>query len=193
MPENPFLDPLNQEFPATEDTPGVPDELKDEYIPKLEDLRDVLPITSGRDVDPVPKIPDAPDISPAPKKSKVPPILNNSIEGLAKLHSDELPDPKRHFVIWGSAHLDDIKPRRVRRSCPVTEDAHAAREVEHTKVLLAHGLKNPKVWTDSKTGKPLLDTEKGQPGAELWDRVRRTEHYARWRYKGYVCGVVVSL
>ncbi len=150
-------------------------------------------VMRGSDINPIPKIPDEPDISEPPKKKDVPGTFKNRIEGLAQLRPDELPNPAKHYVIWGSAHLDDIGPRRVRRSCPVTEDVHADREVEHTKTLLAHGLKNPKVWTDPKTRKPLMDSEKDQPGTEQWDRVKRTEEYARWRYKGYVCGEVASL
>jgi hypothetical protein len=147
-------------------------------------------VVRGSDVDPIPKIPDAPDVSGAPK-SKTPGTYKNRIEGLTQLQPDELPVVGRHFVIWGSAHLDDVKARPVKRAYLITEEAHAAREVEHTKVLLNHGLKNPVEWTNPRTGAPGVDPS--TPGAERWDRVRRTEHYARWRYRGYLAGEVASL
>lgn len=151
-------------------------------------------VKHGSDVDPIPKIPDAPDISPAPKKKGgVPGTLKNSIANLSELRPDEVPIVGKHFVVWGSVYLSDIRPRPVKKAVKMTEDEHAIREVEHTKVLLSYGLKNPKEWTDPSTRKPLMDSERDQPGAVQWDRIDRTEHYARWRYRGYVCGEVVSL
>ena len=117
------------------------------------------------------KIPDAPDISDPPEKAKEG-IIESAV-GLIELGPDEIPTPGRHFVVWGSDYLDDIRRRPVKRSAPVTENEHAKREIAHTKRLLEYGLKNPKY--------------KGL------DRVGRTEQYARWRYRGYVCGEVASL
>lgn len=131
------------------------------------------------------------DISSIPKKKRIPGTLKNRIEGLTLLGPDSIPVAGRHFVVWGSAHLDDIKARPVKRSYPSTENEHASREIEHTKVLLALGLKNPKTWTDPATGRPGLSPDTS--GAERWDRVQRTEHYARWRYRGFVAGEIAGL
>ena len=150
-------------------------------------------IQSGADVNPVPKIPDAPDISKPPRKKKggVPGMLKNSIEGLTELSDDELPEPGKHYVIFGSQHLNDTKARPVKRKAPMTLAKHVEAEIHHTQLLLDRGLKNPKVWTNPVTGASGVGPD--FPGAVLWDRIDRTAHYARWRYRGYVCGEVQSL
>lgn len=129
-------------------------------------------VKRGSDVSPIPRIPDSTDIAPEPKAEN-PPVTPPGVEGLVELASTELPEPGKHFVVWGSEYLNDIEPRRVKRTAPMTLEAYVRDEEEHTKALLSYKLKNP--------------THRGG------DRVARTRTYAAWRYRGYVCGEIVSL
>lgn len=128
------------------------------------------------------RVPDSPDIAPEPETAGERP--------LALLRPDELPVVGRHFVVWGSVLLDDIRERPVRKASRSTEDEYARQMVAEAHKLVDMGLKNPRVRTDPKTRKALMDSE---DGGEVWDRMDRANAYARWRYQGYVCGEVHSL
>lgn len=171
-----------------------------EFIERLEASETVTETEKEKIVDSLRVASDIPIPKPPPKPvpSKAAPVISDAekpdtvgVSGLALLRANEIPVAGQHKVVWGSAHLDDIWERPVRKTYPLTEDEHAEREIEHTKVLLRRGLKNPVTWTDPITGKPGVGSD--FPGAEKWDRVRRTEHYARWRYKGYACGEISGL
>ena len=127
-------------------------------------------VTKGVEVDPVPKIPDAPDIASGPVRRAGP---NDWLEGRTELGRNELPHASRHFVVWGSKLLDDIRSRPVKKVVDVTEDQYAARMRSEAQQLVDQGLKNP-VWKEK-------------------NRMERAEEYARWRYKGHVAGEVQSL
>lgn len=161
------------EFVEPEKIVPNPDILGGEHLTDAE--KDLLAkkVISGRDVDPIPKIPDAPDISEPPKKKGVPGTFKNKIEGLDKLKPSELPVPGQHSVVWGSDYLDDIKVRPVKRAATISEDAYASRMRMEAEFLVKAGIKDP------------LHRGKG--------RADRAEDYARWRYKGYVAGEVRGL
>lgn len=128
-------------------------------------------VVRGSEIDLTPKIPNAPDLSEAPKerlKEEPEPVT-----GLVELKVNEEPVIGKHFVVWGSNFLQDIRERPVRRTAPVTEAEYVGGEVAHTKRLLEYKLKNPMY--------------------KRQDRVARTRAYAGWRYRGYVAGEIVSL
>lgn len=127
-------------------------------------------VKPGSEIDSIPRIPDVPDIAPGGRVEKHKPAR---VVGLSELKASEIPHAGQHFVVWGSKLLDDIYARPVTRTSHLTEDAYAARMRSDAKRLIELGIKNP--------------LHKGQ------DRDDRAETYARWRYKGYVCGEVFSL
>ncbi len=120
----------------------------------------------------MPKIPDVPDIAPG-GRTKVPGTFKNRILGLAELNHNDIPEVGKHFVVWGSKLLDDVQPRPVTRTAYVSERVYAGHMREVAERLVKEGIKDP------------LHRGKG--------RADRAEDYARWRYKGYVCGEVASL
>ena len=101
----------------------------------------------------------------------------DSLPALVELPPSERPKVGVHFVTWGSVLLNDIKERPVKRTA-VSEDDYARRMRKHTERLVAGGVKDPDPNLDSKY---------------LRARADRAEQYARWRYKGFVCGEVASL
>jgi len=101
----------------------------------------------------------------------------DSLPALVELPPNERPKVGVHFVTWGSVLLNDIKERPVKRTA-VSEDDYARRMRKYTERLVAGGGKDPDPNLDSKY---------------LRSRADRAEQYARWRYKGFVCGEIASL
>ena len=138
----------------------------------------MLPLKRGNEVGPLAKIPDAPDISPAPRDTEAAP--DEEVTGLTELKPTERSVVGQHFVIWGSLAFSDIRERPVKRHA-VSEDEYAAKMRRETEWLVANGLKDP-------------DPEKLYGKSDvLRHRADRAEQYARWRYRGFVCGEVASL
>jgi hypothetical protein len=101
----------------------------------------------------------------------------DSLPGLIQLRPDERPAIGVHFVVWGSVLLNDIRERPVKRSA-VSEDEYARKMRSETEWLVTQGLKDP---------------DPNIPMKYARSRTERAEQYARWRYKGFVCGEVHSL
>ena len=104
----------------------------------------------------------------------------NSFPELVELRPDERPVVGKHFVVWGSAAFGDIHERPVKHHA-VSEDEYARKMRREAEALVAGGVKDPDPAEH-------LGVE-GEPR----HRVDRAEKYARWRYKGFVCGEVASL
>jgi hypothetical protein len=102
---------------------------------------------------------------------------------LRALAPDELPRKGVHFVVWGSRVLSDIRARPVVRDLACSEDAWAKHEV-----LITDWFEYMIVEEDTP-GAP----SKRRKGPASKERLQRSESYARWRFKGFVCGGVVSL
>lgn len=104
------------------------------------------------------------------------PDLPNGI--LVELRPDELPVIGRHFVVWGSEFLNDIRERPVRRTSQEVENVYAWRIRDEAQQLVDMGLKDPD---------PRL------PDRYPRHRCDRAEKYARWRYRGFVAGEIAGL
>lgn len=107
---------------------------------------------------------DAPEVKEAP-----------TVEGviLAKLGPNELPVVGKHYVLWGSSLMNDLRGRPVTVKAHVTLNEYVAAAVEHTQLLVGEGLKNP-MFQDK-------------------DRIERTRLNAKWRYLGFICGQIDAL
>lgn len=121
-------------------------------------------VKSGSEIDPVPRVPDAPDID-AEVKVK-----------LRLLREDEIPTPGIHYVLWGHGSLGMTDEYPVLKSANLNEIAYVTRMGLEAEELVEGGLKDP------------------TPGAGYPKTRRlRAEMYARWRYRGYITGEVASL
>lgn len=101
----------------------------------------------------------------------------SSFPELVELKPSERPTVGVHFVRWGSVLLNDIHERPVKRHA-VSEDEYARKMRKQAEQLVAGGVKDPDPNMDSKYKRSRAD---------------RAEQYARWRYRGFVCGEVASL
>lgn len=117
---------------------------------------------------------DLPDENTPPEPNLAVP---DSLPALVELRPNERPVSGRHFVTWGSVLLNDIRERPVKRQA-VSEDEYALKMRRNTERLVASGVKDPDPNLDDKYPRKRAD---------------RAEQYARWRYKGFVCGEVASL